>query len=66
MKIRNSGLRYLGIVSFILLGLGLVLVVFMIQVESELGALPLLLIVLGTVGCVLFLVKSKNRGHDQS
>jgi hypothetical protein len=46
MKTRN----YPRLASFLVLGLGLVLLVFMVTVESEPGALPLALVLLGSIG----------------
>jgi hypothetical protein len=46
MNTRN----YPRLASFLVLGLGLVLLVFMVTVESEPGALPLALVLLGSIG----------------
>jgi hypothetical protein len=46
MKTRN----YPRLASFLVLCLGLVLLVFMVTVESEPGALPLALVLLGSIG----------------
>ncbi|HST57783.1 MAG TPA: hypothetical protein VLK84_03775 [Longimicrobium sp.] len=39
--------------SMLMIGIGLVLVIFMIRTESEPGALPLLLVVVGTAWHVI-------------
>jgi lipoprotein signal peptidase len=41
------------LISFLTILVGLLLMIYMIKVEDEPGALPLLLIILGTVGLLL-------------
>jgi LPXTG-motif cell wall-anchored protein len=57
MNTRN----YARIASALVLGLGLVLLVFMVTVESEPGALPLGLVLLGSIG--LFATRRKRQAE---
>jgi hypothetical protein len=49
-----------SILSAVVLFIGLILLVYMIIVEDEPGALPLLLIFVGTVSLVVKRLKNKN------
>jgi LPXTG-motif cell wall-anchored protein len=57
MNTRN----YARMASALVLGLGLVLLVFMVTVESEPGALPLGLVLLGSIG--LFATRRKRQAE---
>lgn len=48
--------------SLVTIGIGVVLLIYMIRVESEPGLLPLLLVVLGTAW--YFITRSRARSHD--
>lgn len=57
MSQKNKRLKAL---SVIVLNLGLLLMTYTITVEDELGAVPLLLIGLGTVGLLIIYFKRKR------
>lgn len=48
----NPKFKRLRILSVIIISIGVVLLIYMIKVEDELGALPLFLILLGIVGLI--------------
>lgn len=50
---RNKKQKSFRLISFLTLFLGILLIIYMIKVEDELGALPLLLIILGSLGLLL-------------
>lgn len=47
------------LISFLTMLLGVLLLIYMIKVEEEPGALPLLLIILGAVGLILNMINKK-------
>ena len=51
--------NYPRIASALVLGLGLVLLAYMVTVESEPGAIPLALVLLGSIG--LFVTRRKKQ-----
>ena len=48
-----TALKVQGLLSLLVLGAGLVLLAYMVRVEDEPGAIPLLLVLLGGTGTVL-------------
>lgn len=62
MKITSQQLKSFRLISICILLLGVALMVYMMFVESEPGALPLGLILLGVVGWIL----SKNKINKQT
>lgn len=61
---KNNGdkLRMYSLLSVLTMIIGIALLIFMIVVEDELGAIPLLLITLGIGG--YFIIKSKVCSHQ--
>ncbi len=53
-------LKYYRMISVSILLLGVVLMIYMINVESEPGALPLILILAGIVGFIVSQLKLKK------
>lgn len=62
MKITSQQLKSFRLISICILLLGVALMLYMMFVESEPGALPLGLILLGVVGWIL----SKNKINKQT
>ncbi|HLP53541.1 MAG TPA: hypothetical protein VK151_00860 [Fluviicola sp.] len=56
----SSTLKLSRILSLIILFLGALLITFMITVEGELGALPLLLVLTGTVWFVITQIRIRK------
>lgn len=57
----NQKLKSFKIVSVITFLIGAVLMIYMIKVEDEPGALPLFLILIGTIGFVVSEIKIKKQ-----
>ena len=60
----SQKLKLSRIFSILIILIGVLLMVYMIKAEDEPGALPLLLIILGTTWFVLILVRKKKRKHQ--
>ncbi len=60
---KNQSYRIQRIISIVIILLGLVLLAFMVIVEDEPGALPLLLIIIGTAW--LLFIQKKIRKQDK-
>ena len=56
----SQTLRISQIIAYIMLFLGIALLIFMIKVEDEPGALPLILILLSTIWLFVLRYKSKK------
>lgn len=57
----SQKLRYFRIFSIITILLGVLLMTYMIKVEDEPGALPLLMVIIGIVGFLFNQIKIKNQ-----
>jgi hypothetical protein len=64
MKNSTSALRINRILSLITFFLGVLLLIFMITVEGELGALPLALTLLGAIWAIVVNYKIKSRSNN--
>lgn len=60
MKNNNQKFKYYKIISALTILLGVVLMTYMLKVESELGALPLALILVGAVGFMVSQIRFKK------
>ncbi|HET8860879.1 hypothetical protein [Marivirga sp.] len=62
MEKKNSqNLKSFRVLFIVIILIGLGLMIFMITVEDEPGALPLLLIVLGTISLIINQIKIKKQ-----
>ena len=59
----SQKLKFNSIFSILTILLGVALLIFMIKVEDEPGALPLLLIIIGTIWFIINRVRIKKRNR---